>query len=190
MTRIEKFFTCLVIVLFCNISDEAIAQVSASVFGNTLYITGPVGEDMATAIRQQNMRGIKSIAITSHGGSVGYGMSISHFVSQSNLAVIVTDYCESACTLILAGARTRIGFRNASFLIHGAADGKTASTDITRDVVTDTVRLCNETMKSLYTSRGIDPSFVEWAVQTPRAGHERILNAVEALKIGLLTNLY
>ena len=170
-------------------SNPVSAQVEATIMGNTLYLTGDVGEDMVFAIRNNDMRGVNSIAITSHGGSIGYGIALSNFVGRVNLAVIVTDYCESACTLILAGARKRIGSKNARFLIHGAADGKTASADGKVASVSDSVKMSNDMMKAVYILQGVDRTFVDWAVQTPRAGHERYLSSSDAMNIGLLTTL-
>ena len=178
-----------VIPIGLSISQPTFAQVEATIMGNTLYLNGAVGEEMVQAIRSQEMRGVNSIAITSHGGSIGYGIALSNFVGRVNLAVIVTDYCESACTLILAGARKRIGSKNARFLIHGAADGKTASADGKVASVSDSVKMSNDMMKAVYILQGVDRTFVDWAVQTPRAGHERYLSSSEAMNIGLLTTL-
>ena len=172
--------------LLCN---PVSAQVEATVIANTLYLKGDVGEEMVLAIRNNDMRGVNSIAITSHGGSIGYGIALSNFVGRVNLAVIVTDYCESACTLILAGARKRIGSKNARFLIHGAADGKTASADGKVASVSDSVKMSNDMMKAVYILQGVDRTFVDWAVQTPRAGHERYLSSSDSMNIGLLTTL-
>ncbi len=52
-----------------------------------------------------------------------------------------------------------------------------------------TVIETNDMMKRFYTERGVNRNFVEWAVFSPRKGHEKVLTKEEALKVGLLTEI-
>ncbi len=144
---------------------------------------------MLTALSTQGMRGIKTIHIASEGGSINHAMVIAAFARRSNMTVIVSEYCISSCTIILASATKRIGMLKSSYLIHGASDDPSPSGQSMTAMPSRTILETNEMLKKLYIERGLNANFVEWAVHSPRAGHEKILTKEEALKIGLLTDI-
>ncbi len=159
------------------------------VIGTTLYLSGDIGEKMINDINKTNLRAINTVSINSHGGNISFASSISEMVRRFNMTVFVTEFCYSACTLILAAATHRIGSRNAKFLMHGAADGTMAASGGVETYPSNGVIKANIFMRHFYINHGVDPYFTEWAVQTPRENHERFLSGLEAVNVGLLTQL-
>ena len=171
-------------------AGESQGLVQASVMARSLYVDGPVGAELVRAMQSLDWRGIDTLVITSHGGSVGYGLALASFVTKTGLTVMVPDYCESACTLILAGAKARLGSRSARFLIHGASNAAAEAGSGRTTVADGGVLVSNTLMRGHYMAHGVNAAFVDWAVETPRLGHEKTLSADEALRIGLLTAAY
>jgi hypothetical protein len=161
------------------------------VTNNTLYISGDIDFITVATVGQQNTDHVTTVALTSHGGSVNLALMLSSWIKSKSLNTTVSDYCESACTLILASGERRSASHTARFLIHGAANNLKASTNQdTLSLVSNDVNLANQEMRVLYLERGINPDFINKSVRSPRPANEHIISAVEALHIGLLTDIY
>ena len=191
--QLAGFLTAISIclIVFCSNSvAQVTSQVTADVIGDTLYIKGPIGQEMLDILSTQGLNGVRSINIASQGGSINHAMVIANFARRINMTIFVSEYCLSSCTLILASARNRIGMEKSVYLIHGASDEADPSKQNSNVMPSKTTNESNEMMKNLYIDRGVDESFVRWAVYTPRAGHERLLTKEEALHVGLLTKIF
>ena len=184
----NKIAAALVAIIAC-FSHPAACEEQASVVGTTLYLSGEINNNLINKVNALRLTGITSVAITSHGGSVDTGIAISKFIQKFHMSVIVDDYCESACTIILAAGKERIGFSTAKFLIHGALGSGDAFAEKGDSVATPDVIKANNLMRGLYVDAGMNPYFVDWAVQTPRKNHEKMLSASEAMSVGLLTKV-
>ncbi len=161
------------------------------VVGSTLYIIGDIDFTTVAKVGQQDTDHVTTVTLRSHGGSVNLALLLSAWVKSKSLNTAVTNYCESACTLILASGKERLGAHDARFLIHGAAYNLKADSRLANQMSgdDDAVNAANRTMRAHYLEQGINRDFINKAVQSPRPVSEHDVTAAEALRIGLLTEV-
>ena len=174
-----------------TLPQTASAPSQVQVVGSTLYITGDIDFATVAKVGQQDTDHVTTVTLRSHGGSVNLALLLSAWVKSKSLNTAVTNYCESACTLILASGKARLGTRDARFLIHGAAYNLQADSRLAGEISGDdgAVTAANRAMRAHYLEQGVNPDFIKRAVQSPRPPNEHDITAAEALRIGLLTEV-
>lgn len=126
-----------------------------------LELTGRVGMGSYMALKEalEEHPQVKEILLTSGGGLVVEGFSMTELIYQSEMTTVVTDRCYSVCAIMylagqrrLVGQEGRVGFHRSSSILGGISWGW----DDTDHLMADWMR-----------ERGVNEDFVQAAMDTP-----------------------
>lgn len=124
-----RHITALLLGLLLGFCAQAMGLV---VQGNVVFATGAVGDDYRKFVDALDNKAIDQVVfVNSPGGDLWTGMAVGRLIAERGLRTVVAGKCESACSLMFMGGKTRTfadSFRPALTYvgIHGPHDKLTS----------------------------------------------------------------
>ena len=103
--RSVRYITAALLAFFPGLWVQAMTLV---VQGNTVFATGPVGDDYRKFVDALDNKAIEQVVfVNSPGGDLWTGMAVGHLLVERGLKTVVAGTCASACSLMFMGGKSR-----------------------------------------------------------------------------------
>jgi len=98
----------IAVLLLAGVLTTGAQAMTIETRGNTVYATGPLGDDYVEFKRAFSQPGVERVVfINSPGGDLWTAMHVGHLIRERGLATVAAGYCASGCAVMFMGGKER-----------------------------------------------------------------------------------